>query len=92
MSEPVYRHICEVCGKTEDLTSSAGFDAGWDYPPAMGAFGVVSPRTCGGCTIENTLWWRMTTGQVTSEADLTEADMKLIQRIQTEPASILVTN
>ena len=30
-------HICEVCGKTEILTSEESFNAGWDYPPRMGA-------------------------------------------------------
>lgn len=44
MSDPLYRHVCEVCGKTEDLTSEQGFEQGWDYPPRMGIFGVVSPR------------------------------------------------
>ena len=38
-------HICEVCGRTEVLTPQEAFDKGWDYPPMMGSFGVVSPRT-----------------------------------------------
>ena len=46
------KHICEVCGKVEILTSKQAFDAGYDYP-GEGAiyptsiFGVLSPRTCG---------------------------------------------
>ena len=38
-------HICEVCGRTEVLTPQEAFDKGWDYPPMMGSFGDVSPRT-----------------------------------------------
>ena len=40
-------HICEVCGKTEILTPKEAFNEGWDYPPRMGGFGIVGPRTCG---------------------------------------------
>ena len=42
-------HICEVCGKTEMLTPAEAFSDGWDYPPRMGGFGIVGPRTCGDC-------------------------------------------
>ena len=42
-------HICEVCGKTETLTPEEAFNEGWDYPPRMGGFGIVGPRTCGDC-------------------------------------------
>lgn len=52
-----FEHRCEVCGRVETLTSSEAFDRGWDYPPRMGAWGVVSPRTCGKCPISGTLWW-----------------------------------
>lgn len=55
--EQKYIHICEVCGKTEILTPEEAFEDGWDYPPKMGAFGLVSPRTCGNCGIMDTLWW-----------------------------------
>ena len=40
------KHICEVCGVEEILTPKTGFEAGWDYPPKMGAFGIIGPRTC----------------------------------------------
>lgn len=85
----LYRHICEACGKDEVLTADEGFQAGWDYPPAMGVFGVLSPRTCGDCGIDSTLWWRLTTG-VTTAATLTEADHTLLERVAQEPESILV--
>ena len=86
----LYRHICETCGKEEILSSQDGFDQGWDYPPRVGVFGIISPRTCGNCPMTTTLWWRMTTGEVTQET-LTLADKVLIQRISEEPESILVS-
>lgn len=87
----IYRHICEVCDKVEDLSSAEGFDAGWDYPPRMGEFGVIGPRTCSGCIISKTLWWRLTCEGLPSE-ELTDKDRALITRIQNEPASVLVAD
>ena len=81
------RHICENCGKEETLTSEQGFQQGWDYPPRMGMFGVLSPRTCGNCTIDTTLWWRVTCEEI---QDLSEKDLKILNRILDEPESILV--
>ena len=52
-------HICEVCGKKEFMTAEAAYIKGWDYPPKMGDFGVVGPRTCGDCGIEQTVWWNI---------------------------------
>ena len=52
-------HICEVCGKTKILTPEEAFNEGWDYPPRMGSFGIVSPRTCGNCPIYLTVWWAL---------------------------------
>lgn len=54
-----FTHICEVCGRTEVLTAQEAHDAGWDYPPLMGTFGVVSPRTCPYCNIDETAWWQI---------------------------------
>lgn len=34
-------HVCEVCGKTKIMTPEQAFNEGWDYPPRMGAFGIV---------------------------------------------------
>lgn len=87
----VYNHICEACGKEEGLTPEEGFQKGWDYPPRMGVFGVLSPRTCEACNVTTTLWWRLTTGAVTADT-LTEADIKLVERVNHEPASILVAD
>lgn len=60
MNEQPYEHWCEACGVTAMLTAEEGFNAGWDFPPRMGSWGIVSPRTCGNCGIEQTLWWALT--------------------------------
>lgn len=82
------RHICEVCGKDEILTPEEAFSAGWDYPPRMGSFGVISPRTCGSCGVESTVWWALAMENKAGD-ELTEAQMDTIVRIQSEPQSII---
>lgn len=81
------RHICEVCGVDEVLTPEDAFSAGWDYPPNLGAFGVVSPRTCPNCLIDKTVWWAITINKKTS---LDAGQLEVVKRIQGEPATIMV--
>ena len=82
-------HICEVCGRTEVLTPQEAFDAGWDYPPMMGRFGVVSPRTCPNCNMMDTVWAAISLqGKLPEE--LTDNQKQTIMRIIAEPESILV--
>lgn len=83
------KHICEVCGKEEDLTPDEAFQNGWDYPPRMGPFGIVSPRTCENCSVNDTLWWALIVNQ-TSVSDLTESQTETLHRIIKEPASISI--
>lgn len=61
MSEPTeaFEHWCEVCGKTEVVTSEEAYRTGWDFPPRMGQWGVISPRTCGTCPMNRTVWWAL---------------------------------
>lgn len=54
-------HYCEVCGKKEYITVQQAYDTGWDYPPDMGSFGLLGPRTCGECLLNDTLYWRVNT-------------------------------
>lgn len=82
-------HICEVCGEETVLTSEESFKNGWDYPPRMGTFGVLSPRTCGKCAIDKTLWWAMTTNNMSLDA-LNERQLQTLDRILQEPKSIVV--
>ena len=83
------RHVCEVCGKEEVLTPDEAFEKGWDYPPRMGMFGVLSPRTCGDCAMVDTTWWKLMYQNVKPE-DLSDKDKLTLSRILNEPASILV--
>jgi len=78
-----FDHICEVCGKTESLTPAQAYDAGWDYPPQMGEWGVVSPRTCQRCGMDATVWWALTTDKKTV-SDLTPEQLATVARIRDE--------
>lgn len=59
--EHLNTYICEVCDKQEDLTEEEAYQSGWDYPPFMGAWGILTPRTCPNCTIEKTAYWAVIT-------------------------------
>lgn len=83
-----FLHVCEVCGKREMLTPQEAYDAGWDYPPTMGQFGAVSPRTCGSCTVSDTLWWALTADK-TPVSRLSPAQQDTLARILGEPWSLL---
>ena len=82
-------HICEVCGATKIMTPEQAFSEGWDYPPRMGMFGVVSPRTCGNCTVEGTLWMSLQSGEIKSVDDMTSEQLVVLERILNEPMSIM---
>ena len=83
------RHICEACGAEELLSSEQGYKQGWDYPPKMGTFKVISPRTCGNCSINSTLWWAMSV-EGKQIADLNEKQVQTLNRILQEPESVTV--
>lgn len=87
-ADMVLQHICENCGKEEILSSEDGYKQGWDYPPKMGTFKIVSPRTCGECGITTTLWWEITCNKTPAE-QLSEKHRQTLKRILTEPESIL---
>lgn len=82
------KHICEVCGLEEILTSEEAYNLGWDYPPRMGKFKVLSPRTCPNCTIEKTVWWALAM-EGKSVQDLDDKQIKTLLRIMMEPESIM---
>ncbi len=88
MAAQKYRHICEVCGRTEILTPDEAFEAGWDYPPRMGAFGVISARVCPYCPITETLWWQLAANHVDPNK-LPAHHLKTLLRILCEPYSII---
>lgn len=84
-------YICEVCDKTETLTADAAYSAGWDYPPFMGAFGIVGPRTCPDCPMTATVWWTLTEANSNGERlqlpDLSARHRAAIARILSETAA-----
>ena len=82
-------HVCEVCGKEEILTPEEAFEQGWDYPPNMGMFGVLSPRTCGDCVITDTIWWKLIQEHI-KPGELSDKDKISLKRIMSEPSSILI--
>ncbi len=83
-----YYFICENCGKIEFLYASDAFRLGWDYPRRPAEFRVISPRVCPDCSISDTLWWRMSV-EGKSVEELSEHDLKTLQRINSEPYSLL---
>ncbi|MGV0675657.1 hypothetical protein ABQE62_05625 [Mycolicibacterium fortuitum] len=83
------RHVCEVCGKTEILTPAEAYEAGWDYPPKMGQFGVISPRTCPSCPTASTVWAALALDGYTEDM-LNAQQRETVARILAEPGSIKV--
>lgn len=83
------RHVCEVCDTEVILTSEDGYEAGWDYPPKMGVFGVIGPRTCPNCPIIHTAWWAVTVDGLTADM-LTPRHVATIERIHGEPDNIVI--
>ena len=92
MRERPFWHYCEVCGKKEFITARDACDSGWDYPPHMGNFGLLGPRTCGKCQLKDTLFWKIHTGgtlPIVCEGDLTPKELVTWRRIKGEPESLL---
>lgn len=92
MKKRKFWHYCEVCGKKEYLTAKEAFNAGWDYPPDMGYFGLLGPRTCGDCLLKDTLFWKINTGgglPIVLEDCLSPEELIVWRRIKGEPESLL---
>ena len=85
-------HYCEVCGKKEFITAKEAYDSGWDYPPLMGACKMLSPRTCGDCPMDQTLFYKIHSQQsipIVIENRLTKEELIVWERIKGEPESLL---
>lgn len=91
MNTRPFWHYCESCGTKIYCTAQEAFDAGWDYPPQIGLFGLLGPRTCGKCSIADTLWWEVQQQElpIVIEKDLTAEELKTWRRIKKEPESLL---
>jgi hypothetical protein len=86
-----FKHVCEVCGLEEMLTVEEAYNAGWDYPPLMGEFGVVSPRTCPNCPMMATVWAALTLQKKTPD-QISDNQKEAVKRIIAEPFTILTDN
>ena len=85
-------HCCEVCGAKAWITAQEAFDSGWDYPPHIGDFGLLGPRTCGKCLLQDTLYWKINTVckiPLVCEGDLSPKELTVWRRIRGEPESLL---
>ena len=80
---PAIPHWCEVCGLELLLTPLLAYEGGWDFPPCMGEFGVISPRTCGNCTIDGTVWYALAVEKKTVD-ELTDEQYAKALRILKE--------
>lgn len=91
LNESGFWHYCECCGQKKFMTPQEAFDEGWDYPPKMGVYAVISPRTCGKCSITDTVWWKlnMNKEQKILLEDLSDREKTVINRIIFEPYSLL---
>ena len=92
MNTRPFWHYCEVCGKKEFITAKEALDAGWDYPPHFGEFGLLGPRTCGNCSLKDTLFWKVHTElplPIVINEQLTPEEKIIWQRIKAELESLL---
>ena len=58
----------------------------------MGVFRLLSPRTCGECGIQDTLFWKISRSQglpIVIEENLTPEELITWKRIKGEPESLL---
>ena len=85
-----FHHICEICGCDEILSPTEAFEAGWNYPPKMGHFGIISDRLCPKCPSQATVWWAIAMDGFTEDM-LTDQQRTVIARIQAEPESLMLT-
>lgn len=59
----------------------------------MGHFGLLGPRTCGSCLLEDTLFWKVNTNgyiPIVLEGELSPEELVTWKRIKAEPESLLV--
>lgn len=91
MNTRPFWHYCETCGEKVFCTAQEAYDTGWDYPPRIGKFGLLGPRTCGNCGLADTLFWKVQQQSIplVIEGNLTKNELVTWQRIKNEPESLL---
>ena len=83
-----YLYTCEICGKTAVMTAEEAYREGWDYPPYIGDYGVVGPRTCPDCPMMETAWAALTL-ENKEFTELSDKQKETIRRIQGEPDNMI---
>jgi hypothetical protein len=87
--EEKYKYECEACGRVDECPEEEAYQAGWDYPPFVGAWGIVSPRTCPNCLIDQSAYWYLLNRQ--ENDPIPENHVKTLLRILEEKGPSLVT-
>lgn len=78
------KYECEACGRVDESTEEEAYQAGWDYPPFIGAWGIISPRTCPNCTVEKTAYWFLMMRAPEDQGPIPEQHVTTIKRILAE--------
>lgn len=82
--ETKLKYECETCGRIDECTEEEAYQMGWDYPPFIGVWGIVSPRTCPGCGIDTTAYWFLTNRKAEDQGPIPERHMLTLKRIMAE--------
>ena len=91
MKKEMYRYICENCGRIGIYENpKQAFKEGWDYPPSMYHYKMISPRTCPNCGIETTLFWAISTAEVKKFEDMSVKQKLVFFLITGEPNTIII--
>ena len=81
-------HECETCGRKEFLSPEEAYEAGWDYPPAMGRFSIIGQRLCPKCLLNTSFWWNLTTEGVSALENANPRQSAALGRMLMEPRSL----
>ena len=73
--------------KTAGLTLEEAYESGWDYPPFMSTYGVISVRTCPDCHVMETAWAALMLRKVPCE-ELTDSQKEVVRRINGKPENM----
>lgn len=91
-AEDTQKYLCETCGREDELTEAEAYRIGWDYPPFIGVWGIVSPRTCPNCLIDTTAYWFLMNRKAEDPEPIPERHMNTLKRIMAEPEEHGVAN
>lgn len=83
-TETLNTYLCEVCGREENCSEEEAYANGWDYPPFIGVWGIISPRTCPNCLIDSTAYWFLINRKAEDQSPIPENHMNTIKRILAE--------